>query len=285
MLVTYWNLNKNQNEDEFCFNQFKTQFIFDSKSAKNHFEGLRKLQKTFEDLYKKFDTYNFLGIILKTCNNKDKETALQYFLSKQDKISIEDYAKWSLVGSTHLEILNDVKEKNEEGKEILIKKRKAYDAIELINNRYVYSQESTKEKISDRRLEFSYEFLMLLNLLEDHKLERKFDFTIWNNRSLEHIYPKSKEGQLDFTKDGCNDASIHCIGNLVLLYGRDNSVFGAKDVTAKKEVYFKMEKGLNFKSRSLLHSLSVFANSKWEEEQIAINKKQTVNHLNEYYGI
>ena len=59
---------------------------------------------------------------------------------------------------------------------------------------------------------------MLLNLMQDNKLERKFDFSIWGNRSLEHIYPKSKKDCLEFDNNGFQEGSVHCIGNLVLLY-------------------------------------------------------------------
>ena len=283
LLVTYWNLNKNKQEDEFSFNHFKTQFIFDSKAAKNHFEGLRKLQKTFEDLYKNFYTYNFLGLTLKTSNNK--ELSLQYFLSKRNQISFEEYAKWSLIDATHLEIVNNLRYVNDDPELcVLIKNGKALNALDLINQKYVYCDEND-QKYSDKRLEYTYRFLLLLNLLEDNSLKRKFDFSIWNNRSLEHIYPKSKKQQLDFPEKSFLEASIHCIGNLVLLYGKDNSAFGAKDVVDKKVVYFKTGESLDFKSRNLLHTLSVFSNSKWEEEQISINKTQTIAKLKKYYGV
>lgn len=59
------------------------------------------------------------------------------------------------------------------------------------------------------------------------------------------------------------NGSEHCIGNLVLLYGRDNSKFGAKSFEAKKALYFNPDaesEGLNFKSRSLLHSMYALQN-------------------------
>ena len=48
------------------------------------------------------------------------------------------------------------------------------------------------------KYETGEKWLLRCNILEDcsqneHK-GRKFDFTIWNQRSLEHIYPKSKVG-------------------------------------------------------------------------------------------
>ena len=116
-------------------------------------------------------------------------------------------------------------------------------------------------------------------------MNRKFDFSIWSNRSLEHIYPKSKKCCLDFEKTEFQEGSIHCIGNLVLLYGRDNSAFGAKDFEEKKQVYFNTGKGLEFKSRNLIHTLSVFANSEWGAKNILENKTKTINILKTEYGI
>ena len=286
LLITYWNLEKKNTKGTFSFDQFKNEFLYDSVAAKNHFEGLRKLQKTFEDLYTNYHSYNFLGIILKTSN--DKEDALLYYLDKEIKkdISLEEYAKWSLVGATHLEIIQDTKEKTlEEDIEIIVKEKKARGSIALINERYVYRDEDDNEL--DDRTKCAYRFLLLLNLLEDNKLKRKFDFTIWrnNNRSLEHIYPKSRKSDLNFTKQEFEEGSIHCIGNLVLLYGKNNSEFGAKEVDEKKKIYFNMGSTLEFQSRNLLHSISVFASADWKEKEIIENKRTTIMMLNTYYGI
>ena len=284
LLRTYWKINKKEKNGDFRFDDFKNEFIVDSKSAKNHVEGLRKLQKTFEDLYSKDDySYNFLGIIMKT--SEYKEEALLYFLDNKIErtTTLEEYAKWSLVDSTHNEIINNTKEKiPDSNNEILSKKRKAEEAINLINEKYVYWDEQDKD-VGDRQ-KYAYSFLMLLNLLEDHKLQRRFDFTIWKNRSLEHIYPKSKQDDLDFTKEEYEEGSIHCIGNLVLLYGDNNKAFGAKKVEEKKKIYFNTGNILKFQSRNLLHSISVFAHADWREKEIIENKRNIIKVLTEYYG-
>lgn len=70
-----------------------------------------------------------------------------------------------------------------------------------------------------------------MNVEMDNQLQRKFDFSIWNNRSLEHIYPKSKKGEIEWSES----ASVHSIGNLVLLYGKDNSSFGAYHLKIKRQ--------------------------------------------------
>lgn len=281
LLVTYWNINKKDDTKtkDFSFDQFKNQFISDTKNAKLHFEGLRKLQKTFEDLYNDFYSYNFLGLILKTSNSR--EDALHYFLAPKidEMLNLEEYAKWSLGGATHLEIINNTGDKEEE---VVIKNRKVQDVINLVNEKYIYWDENNEE-FKDGRKEYAFRFLLLLNLLEDNKLQRKFDFSIWNNRSLEHIYPKSKACCLNFENPNYLSGSIHCIGNLVLLYGRDNSTFGAKDFLEKKNTYFNTSE--SFRSRNLLHTLSVFSKTDWKENEIIENQKTIIKQLTDYYEI
>ena len=289
LLVSYWKINSRLDQREtkdFSFDNFKSRFVNNQQNAKQHFEGLRKLQKTFEDLYNNFHSHNYLGLIIKTSNNR--EDALQYFLNlKTANIILEEYAKWSLIGATHLEIIKNSIEKikiSESNNEIdiLVKKRKAMEAISLINEKFVYWDENDSE-FKDNRKEFTFLFLLLFNLLEDCKLKRKFDFSIWNNRSLEHIFPKSKANELNFENPEFQEGSIHCIGNLVLLYGRDNSSFGAKEFLEKKNTYFNTSS--EFNSRNLLHTISVFSKYNWTEKEILENKKSIVQQLNNYYGI
>jgi hypothetical protein len=288
-LVTYWNINSEvKSKTSFSFDNFKNQFIDSVKNAKQNFEGLRKLQKTFEDLYKHNERHNFLGLILKTSNSK--EDALRYFLSTKgiDISLLKEYAKWSLVGATHLEIIENTVEKKSiddaTSIDVIVKQRKAMDAIGLIDEKYVYWDEENAE-YNDQRKENAFRFLLLLNLLEDNKLNRKFDFTIWgeNNRSLEHIYPKSKKCNLNFENNECSEGSIHCIGNLVLLYGKDNSSFGAKDFLDKKNTYFNTSE--KFMSRNLLHTIFVFSKSDWKEKEIIENKNNIIKQIKEHYAI
>ena len=287
LLLMYWNINKDNEHNKikvidtkFTFFDFKNKFISNKKDAKNHLEGLRKLQKSFEDLYSDYERHNFLGLILKTSNSKDD--ALIYFLDSEnkEKISLEEYAKWALVGITHAKILNRFK-KNDQELEVDEEKNEAEECIALVNKKYVYLDENDMI-INDKRVELAFGFLLLLNILEDNKLQKKFNFSIWGNRSLEHIYPKSKKSDLNFDH-GNNEGSIHCIGNLVLLHKHDNSIFGAKTFQEKKDVYF--DTSIKFKSRSLFHTISVFAKNTWAEEDIITNKTITINKINQYYGI
>lgn len=281
LLRTYWNQKERRDiEIRFDFDTFKKDFIESNVCAKKTFEGLRKLQKSFEDLYNNFETYNYLGIVLKT-NSVDKELAIQYFMKTKNIEILKEYAVFRLVGANHLETIGKVVEKDSDGKGQQKRILKSISAIQLISQKYVYCDEEDNG-FKDGRYDMASKFLLLLNVLEDNKLKRKFDFSIWNNKSLEHIHPQSKKDQLIFNEK----SSVHCIGNLVLLYGNDNSSFGAKDFNQKKIVYFSTsEKELKFKSRNLLHSLSVFSTNEWGINGIEDNQEKTINKLNDIYGI
>lgn len=175
--------------------------------------------------------------------------------------------------------------------------------------------------------------MLRLNVEEYNRLQggkgQIFDFSIWKNKSLEHIYPKSRvyhvaldkdknpiyaDGQLRYEKgDGSvitesdldilkkenpnpmldrqlfnGNGSEHCIGNLVLLYGRDNSKFGAKSFKEKKALYFNPNaesEGLNFKSRSLLHSMYAFAKSTWGVSEIQQQKEAFIEDFKKTYNL
>jgi len=72
---------------------------------------------------------------------------------------------------------------------------------------------------------------------------------------------------------------------LVLLYKNENSSFGAKDFNDKKSLYFNLTREANFRSRHLLHTISVFAQEKWEVKEIQQNKENFIKEIKEYYGI
>ena len=76
---------------------------------------------------------------------------------------------------------------------------------------------------------------------------------------------------------------VHCIGNLVLLYKNDNSSFNNSDFNDKKAIYFNLEKRKGFKSRNLLHTISVFASEKWGIEEIQNQKQIFIDDFKKYY--
>ena len=160
--------------------------------------------------------------------------------------------------------------------------------------------------------------LLRLNVEEDNKLNngrgRKFDFSIYGDKSLEHIHPKSKayhkeniekDGIIEVVyKDGNDkiiptnkldnvellnrdemedDYSEHSIGNLLLLAKNDNSKFNDKSFNDKKKIYFDINE--EFKSRNLLHTISVFAESNWTKDEIKQNQVKFIARFKQDYGI
>ena len=77
------------------------------------------------------------------------------------------------------------------------------------------------------------------------------------------------------------NATEHCIGNLVLLYGGNNSEFRNKPFEEKKRIYFSVRN--IFASRHLLHTVFKFAQSHWTGEDIATNKYNTLKEFEDYY--
>jgi hypothetical protein len=74
LLVTYWKINNTNNKEEFSYDGFKTKFLFENRKSKLTFEGLRKLQKSFEDFYQDPLIFNYLGLILKTSSQKRRHS-------------------------------------------------------------------------------------------------------------------------------------------------------------------------------------------------------------------
>lgn len=314
LLLEYY-FKKKSNENGFSFRKFK-QLLPDNdeKQAKEVFKGLRDFQKDFEDVFNNPISYNYLkcALIGSSGDADDKYNVIMYFIkNKRNNDSLESYAKWRLLGATHIEITEQYTKDptSEDGKIDNAQKRneRARKMIENLSMSHVYG-------IHDDLL---YKQLLRLNVEEYNKLNGghgvKFDFSIWNNKSLEHILPKSKFYHIETTEDKSqvflrgdgaklssqeetnnliNSAeafsdptrfSEHCIGNLVLLYGRNNSEFGNLDFDEKKKRFFNNER--SFESRNLLHTISSFANSKWEPEDIEDFAKKTIQILARNYNI
>lgn len=309
---------------ELSFDNFKNMFLLEQNpiDAKKTFDGLRRLQKRFEDAFNTPKIYNWVGAILRVCQAKN-EFILWYFVgeSKPSDEDLENYYKWSFLRLTHKEIEThrsalDGDQNSKDNDEFDDKFDKLYKTLESND---LYNENS----------EEAFRFLLRLNIDEDNKQEdgagRKFDFSIWDRndakgRSLEHIYPKSKvlhkedriikkgdnktldklpsraDGYIARASCRCfegNDrieASEHSIGNLVLLYKDDNSAFNDSSFEEKKSMFFLIPNGndkkrkMIFKSRHLLHTIYKFAQSEWKGEEIAKNKYQTLKEFREYYG-
>ena len=168
--------------------------------------------------------------------------------------------------------------------------------------------------------ETAFQLLLRLNIDQDILQDRFFNFQIWKERSIEHIYPKSKvvhkdeEGNwrngnddiievdelnikqdellkredircIDLEENGKEfETTEHGISNLVLLYKDENSKFNNSNFVQKKEMFFSPNKKELFKSRHLLHTICVFAEKeKWDGSAIASNKKAICKKIEEDY--
>ena len=262
----------------FSFKNFKDNFLVDSKSAKSTFKKLRDYQKIFEDWFNDTRTHNYLGLIIK-CSEL-KFSTFEYLRSKNEDINIEEYAKWALVGATHNQITNE--------EHIQEKIQKAENVFFLLQMPNVYDDgdKDNSQNIKEAK-NHAYKQLLRMNVEMDTQLKRRFDFSIWSSKSLEHIHPQSRYNELEWE----DNLSVHCIGNLVLLYGNDNSSFGDKEFNEKKNKLFNPNKAKNnkekllIKSMSLLHTVSIFANEKWEFAQIKENQKYFLEEFRKAYGL
>ena len=302
-----WLLPLANNSDKISFEDFRKKNLETAtvKSAKLVFKKMRLLQKSIEDAYNNPKTYNAIGAILHF-----RDTAARRFIflrwyfdlvANVDKETLDQmlkkYYDWSMLGINHEDIVYDNLEK-------------FYDA-----------RDEFRTKLEDDLLfrtgyEVAARWLLRLNIAEDSSQEsgegRKFDFEIWRERSLEHIYAKSKVAHV---QDGVNlswddkvledtshielwrhdikyikddieyTASEHSIGNLVLLYKDDNRRFNADRFQDKKDIFFRNVGDSLFKSRHLIHTISIFANSDWTGEEIAKHKKEELETFDKQYSI
>lgn len=298
LLRTYF-VRRAQGKKQFSFENFKETCLLGENpelSAKQTFYDLRHLQKSFEDIYnsayeteRKKRLHNIIGAILLLLPKGDRSKFIIDYFVHANSFDVCDYYKIIFLesGLSHSQIIKYLS--NIDADEEL--KTKKIEMLRSLSSDNLYNENN------------SYAFLQLLrrNIEEDTKLGRPFDFKIWKERSLEHIFPKSKvfdsvsnqieagEGNnkdmLDRSKFHGN-GSEHCIGNLVLLYKNENSKFGAKTVEEKKSIYFQVdEEDKPFRSRHLLHSMSVFAKSSWGIREIQENKESILNEIKNYYGI
>ena len=297
-LIQYYFYQNEAEKGEITFSKFKN--ILSNKSAVQIFKELRDLQKSFEDIFNEPKTHNYLKLSL-LCSSElsDKFDIIIFFFSnKTNIIELNKYAKWRLVGATHRQITKESELRDDEER----KEKKAENILKKLSDNFVYGNAN----------EWALKQLLRLNVEEDNKLfngkGRKSDFSIYGNKSLEHIHPKSKvfykkedesgivyyngnnellpnkpNGNEWLDRDSLNNCTEHSIGNLVLLDKNENSKFNDKPFGEKKEIYFNTNEG--FKSRNLLHSISVFAKSDWTKEDIEKNQEEFLKRFKKDYEI
>lgn len=313
LLLDYYHYTKDKTgkTEKFTFDGFRILLSEDKNKEKLKtklvFKELRDLQKSFEDIFNNPKIHNYLKMsLLCSTSNDDKYDIIDYFIvKKHGKDLTDDYAKWRLIGATHRQITKGKELRDDEVK----KEIRAQEVLNQLSKGFVY-QNSWDQALKQ---------LLRFNVEEDNKLHegkgRKFDFNIYGEKSLEHIHPKSKAFHKKETEnkdssitiiyfDGNDkeigfaaptgsewlnrdsmapDCSEHCIGNLVLLDKNENSKFNNKPFVAKKEFYFNV--GEVFKSRNLLHTISVFAKSNWDKEDIQENRRKFIERFKQDYGI
>ena len=321
LLKTYYfqaKLNKDFNFENFRDNKLRSPKGNDL-AAKEVFYDLRHIQKRFEDIYNSISDdeklHNKVGCILKLFSNpKERMRFILWFFNIENQSMIDAYYKYAILGLSHSQIVLYLssKDKEEEKKEDKEKKvaKEVQDEIDIliqtVSDPLLYDR-------SEKEREHAYRQLLRRNIEEDTRLGRVFDFSIWDERSLEHIFPKSRvsyEGKEDLSENVEFDRKLfiseetdelegseHCIGNLALLYKDDNSKFGAKTVEQKKLYYFEQEDPKNrFRSRHLLHTISMFATGDWSSEKgsdpksrpavvntIIKNKNKFIEEVQKYY--
>ena len=282
------------------------------KQSKAVFKKIRLLQKSIEDVYNNPKLYNYLGVILYIRNSSEQRFAFLrwYFaLSNQNEethtkkeAELKRYYDWAIINVNH--------------KDIVLKDIEKYNDARMV---FLTALESNL--LFRENYEFAYRWLLRQNIAQDNQIQkgkgRKFNFNI--ERSLEHIYPKSKIGHKNDDKSkslGSDDKELdakhlseielwredmvwtcsenkhvyhgseHCIGNLVLLYRRDNSKFGDADFRQKNHSFFSDLDDEAFESRHLIHTTMIFSNVDWEgwnPEQIPHRKYEELKCFNNEY--
>lgn len=266
-------------------------------AAKHVFDRIRRVQRRFEDAYGDSVAYNRIRAILLLQDTPGRlDFLFSYFVGADiGPEDLERYYKLSFLGMSVQEIRSGASSAGRfEG------------LLASLSMSDVYHTDAKKDV---------FNLLLRLNIDEDIKLGRKFDFSIWNNRSLEHIYAKSKvwhygkdgrildgndnpihghvrqirqDGSFLYRGDIVNldgmQLSEHCIGNLVLLYGVNNSAFGNSTFGQKKTMFLSPGDKTVFRSRNLLHSVCVFARDHWDGASIIENYNAILKNLKTYYG-
>ncbi|WP_281226975.1 DUF262 domain-containing protein [Flavobacterium aquiphilum] len=265
LLEYFYYLNSTDKNKIYNYKHFNELFFKDTSSAKSNYKAIRDLQKTFEDWYNDYNTFNYLGLIFKS--DISKKEAILYLLKSNSLNEIKRYAKWALVGASHKQITKP----NELNEDESTKENKAIDVLNNLKAKEVYGYFNQK----------ALRQLLRRNVELDCQLKRKFDFNIYGEKSLEHIYPKSKATDLSF--DVNSSYSVHCIGNLVLLDKKTNSSFNDALPEDKKEKYFDLR---NVRwSLKLLHTVSVFTQKEWRENSIIKNQEAFLQEFENYYTI
>ena len=174
---------------------------YEAKVAKVLFSELRICQLAFETTYEDPVKYNQFGIIMRFLKKDERMKFIKdYFGAKNNErlfYNLKQYYNLLLMGYTYGEI-----------KARKLNKQKMEDFRTNLVMAEVYGVNN----------ELAYQYLLVRNVERDSELERKFDFSIWQERSLEHVYPKSKV--VHETQDGLQRGDGRMIEELYCNQGR-----------------------------------------------------------------
>lgn len=277
VLLEYYGYTQAEKADGYNSENFMS-FVLtggaENADAKQHFKGVRGVQKNFEELFTHYEKFNYLGLILKA-ERANKKEALLYFLQSdsKDQVNIAEYAKWTLVGASHFAIVS--LGGLQEGL-----KSKEECALE------VYKAMASKTVYRDHN-DDALRQLLRLNVDLNNQLGRKFDFSLYGEKSLVHIAPESSE-QAENSRLCSDDThkaghGVHCIGNLVLLDKSKSSSFSDDSFEDKKKKYFNF--GNAGWSLKLPHSINIFSKKEWDEQSIIENQKEFLDEYRACYGL
>ena len=306
LLLSTYHHSKLQDEcEDFNFENFRTRLLLSKIDAQKAFMELRHLQKKFEDVYNdvkpethRHNTVGGILIVLK------KEYAIQftydYFSRQISQKELEQVYKFSFMGNLTYRELSSIANGKQDDNTI---------------EKYDFAKTCLKQAINDDCIYYNPDFkeiafrqLLHLNIEHDSKLGRMFNFSAYENRSIEHIFPKSKvyyieNGQyfscednkpvnpdsswIDVEELKKHNCSQHGMGNFALLYTVNNSKLGNRSFNEKKKILFgtTSDEVDVFQSRELLHTISLFSSEKWGVQEIAANKTKVINKLETYYEI
>lgn len=165
-----------------------------AKAAKNLFGQLRECQHRFEIAYTDAVQYNQFGIIMRFIDrpeDKIKFIKNQFASSTVPDVEVKDLHtlyNLLLLGFTYTMISKNDLDQDCVGK---------------------YLKAITDGNLYHTGSELAYRYLLVRNVERDSELDRKFDFSIWSNRSLEHVYPKSKVLHVENNEILGGDGKLH----------------------------------------------------------------------------
>ena len=173
----------------------------EAKVAKDLFAVLRSCQHAFETAYANPMKYNQVGIIMRFMRDDERIKFIKdnFVANKNQLDNLKLCYNLLLMGYTYNEITQADGE---------------LDGQNIDN----FRANLVMGEVYGVCNELAYQYLLVRNMERDTELGRKFDFSIWKERSLEHVYPKSKV--VHETQDGLQRGDGGMIEDLHIVDGK-----------------------------------------------------------------